>query len=1159
MYMNSWDKLSLEPYKAKCEKLEKENEKYIITFSSLYDNDRQYTKKIKEQEDLIDTMSDQLAELKNTVKIKQTTISELKECLRKKDSENEHLKSKVVDFTTVQNLHVQVEELKSVNECLNLSVEELSKARTLAEATLRERDELISNQYEKYCALKETESLKGEIKSLQTENKVLKSGESELSEKIDQMKSQVSKLSEKLHISDQEMKQQINLCKEGKRMFLAKNEFLEKVSSLVQKEYNDLLASNDVFKQRLETKFKFLKHDNSLEKMIEMIEKENESNVSKISITSSMLENKNLELVKEMGDKMKCFDEEKKVFKIKILKLKKVLAQRVKDFDDVKTELSKRINKFETYFVNLEKQNDLLKSQLASQNYTSLQMENNDLRTSYNVLKEKYETFCEKLEKENNDLKMHYKILFDSIKQKKVGSQVFRKSIPKVNVPEKIYTDYNPDFKEKKVHALVHLSLKKKRSLLRLESLINIFQNFYVDVDRKEEILFGRMIHRKNGVIVSQSPLGPSYHLQVVLKLCFSRFRCDLTLSSLLEWIIKIGKSEKIRTLEFYGRAPVLSVHPHRLDPTMGENKELLAPEKKGQTTIHVIGWDQGLLGMCAREKCKLKIPFKMGYGERASPPKIPGSVAQLVTWMAIFMGANTWVIRSVGDLNGYISGSEQQLELGVTGTIVLMLCRMWDVYATTGRYLSTDFVVCDSKGNTMHAIARNSIAHNVIKLKEGGIYSVNFFAVQPNKDEFQVLKNATFMFELDGSTTIRKVFVKPDGFIRFPFEMVDFEHLETTNNKYLIDAAGYVTNVGRTVQQKTCSKTLDFHLANSSAGYPMGVPWGVVDQKKEPTMLGCRLYLSSTSSTLILDDEEIPEIKQLKSDTSGAKFSKELLPVGCSDAKAGTLENLLMRSRNRKHDAATFHCTVRIDNVRTKNGWDFPSYGGEKCRKSVTRLNGRFLCESCNKNVDYPILRYRLELEVSDDTAEVVVVMFNETASSLHGDHHSPLPQALANIVGTSHTLDFKSHTYYEYNTYESFTCWRIVTAEGMDESGGSNMAGGSRASKTPKFKRLLRHPSVTTPSKGETAESDDEASFVADIHATSGVGGSLLDTRKHKRRVVDDNANEETMYRSHPSYQNAHVAARWISRMFERFQAMGSSTLRHYTGRKWTDDTMK
>ncbi|GJX03805.1 hypothetical protein Tco_0189721 [Tanacetum coccineum] len=232
------------------------------------------------------------------------------------------------------------------------------------------------------------------------------------------MKSQVLELLEKLKITDQEMKQQIILFEEDKRMFLAKNEFLEKVSSSVQTEYNDLLASNDVLKQRLETNFKLLKHDTSLEKMFEMIENEYESNVSKLSITSSTYENKNLELVKEMGNIVKHFAEEKKVFVIKISKLEKILAQRVKDFDDVKTELSNRTEKFKTYFANLEKQNALLKSQLASQNYTSLKKENNDLRTSYNVLKEKYETSCEKPEKENDDSKMRNKILFDSIKQK---------------------------------------------------------------------------------------------------------------------------------------------------------------------------------------------------------------------------------------------------------------------------------------------------------------------------------------------------------------------------------------------------------------------------------------------------------------------------------------------------------------------------------------------------------------------------------------------------------------------------------------------------------------------------------------------------------------------------------------------------------------------
>ncbi|GKF63226.1 hypothetical protein Tco_0186674 [Tanacetum coccineum] len=164
--MSSWYKLNLESYKAKCEKLEKENEKYTITFSSLYDNDKQYTKKIKEQEDSLDTMSDQLVELKYTVKIIQTTISELKECLREKDSENEHLKSKIFDFTMVQNLQVQVEELKSVNESLNLSVEELSKARVLVETTLRERDEMISAQCKKIRLLKEQCEIFHEMKNI---------------------------------------------------------------------------------------------------------------------------------------------------------------------------------------------------------------------------------------------------------------------------------------------------------------------------------------------------------------------------------------------------------------------------------------------------------------------------------------------------------------------------------------------------------------------------------------------------------------------------------------------------------------------------------------------------------------------------------------------------------------------------------------------------------------------------------------------------------------------------------------------------------------------------------------------------------------------------------------------------------------------------------
>ncbi|GKC70909.1 reverse transcriptase domain-containing protein [Tanacetum coccineum] len=65
------------------------------------------------------------------------------------------------------------------------------------------------------------------------------------------------------------------------------------------------------------------------------------------------------------------------------------------------------------------------------------------------------------------------------------------------------------------------------------------------------------------------------------------------------------------------------------------------------------------------------------------------------------------------------------QLELGVMGTIVVMICRMWDVNVAAGRYLSTDFIVSDAEGNLMHCTARGSIAYNFLRLKEGAIYLV--------------------------------------------------------------------------------------------------------------------------------------------------------------------------------------------------------------------------------------------------------------------------------------------------------------------------------------------------------------------------------------------------------------------------------------------------
>ncbi|GJR26348.1 hypothetical protein Tco_1102580 [Tanacetum coccineum] len=159
------------------------------------------------------------------------------------------------------------------------------------------------------------------------------------------------------------------------------------------------------------------------------------------------------------------------------------------------------------------------------------------------------------------------------------------------------------------------------------------------------------------------------------------------------------------------------------------------------------------------------------------------------------------------------------------------------------------------------------------------------------------------------------------------------------------------------------------------------------------------RLYLSSSSSILIIDDDSIPALKQIKIAESGVETGKQPLSMDFSEAKADTLENLLM---------------------------------------------------------------YRLKLEVSDNTIAVVVVMFDETTTSL--------VKCLADS---------------------------ILAAE--DQAHSEVRAGGRALWNPPKGHpplviRSYKQLSVATPSKPteekkhkrvELEDSDVEASFVADTQS--------------------------------------------------------------------------
>ncbi|GKF04921.1 hypothetical protein Tco_0035589, partial [Tanacetum coccineum] len=151
---------------------------------------------------------------------------------------------------------------------------------------------------------------------------------------------------------------------------------------------------------------------------------------------------------------------------------------------------------------------------------------------------------------------------------------------------------------------------------------------------------------------------------------------------------------------------------------------------------------------------------------------------------------------------------------------------------------------------------------------------------------------------------------------------------------------------------------------------------------------------MSSGSSSQILDDPQIPALKASRAENGEdeVSLSQAVVHVDYSQGKEETLENLLIWAQNRKNDVR-----VKIDGIRTRNGWNFLFCGGEK------------------------LLRFRLELDVSDKIASTVVVMFDEPATELVKCSVDSLAAADED-VGLAYADD-------------SFTCSRIAPEEVVEE----------------------------------------------------------------------------------------------------------------------------
>ncbi|GKB62830.1 ATP-dependent DNA helicase PIF1-like protein, partial [Tanacetum coccineum] len=259
--------------------------------------------------------------------------------------------------------------------------------------------------------------------------------------------------------------------------------------------------------------------------------------------------------------------------------------------------------------------------------------------------------------------------------------------------------------------------------------------------------------------------------------------------------------------------------------------------------------------------------------------------------------------------------------------------------------------------GNMIHYTAKGNIAHNFLRLKEGSIYSIRNFAVHPNKDDFRVVKHAAFMLEFDGSTTICKASVSDGGL-------------------------GDVLIKKKIKHARMCAVVFDFNVGqtlNSSIR---------------------RAVINGRS----MSDESI-QLYGVDKKGSVVKASRQLCRL-TSPTQGGTLENVLIWAKEPIRRCMDDGTTYPVVVVNAK-------------KELPVNLESGF-AKHATRQLITPVIRYKLELGVADDTTHVVVVLFDEPTTELLKcsvesllasvdesiDEDSNLPTAITNLVGTTHRV---------------------------------------------------------------------------------------------------------------------------------------------------------
>ncbi|KAM3358767.1 hypothetical protein P3S68_021700 [Capsicum galapagoense] len=306
------------------------------------------------------------------------------------------------------------------------------------------------------------------------------------------------------------------------------------------------------------------------------------------------------------------------------------------------------------------------------------------------------------------------------------------------------------------------------------------------------------------------------------------------------------------------------------------------------------------------------------------------------------------------------------------------------------GELISLDMIFVDEKGNLVQAIVReNHVSRFKNNLIEGSLFTIKNFKMVESSGVYRPVENSLKIIFFS-STAIKSL---SEDIVDIPvneFHFIKPELIESriNNNMILSGSVSFSTTYANKVYVN-----LDIDYIRS------------LKQKFSTISLGVQVIESSTINSISIVEE---------------MFMNRI-----------NIKNLLESNWRLSEYIVTMRS--KITDIINYFRWYYISYN--VCSKKITPANGVYPCLNCNKDCKFPLVKYKIHIQMKDNTNKITFVLFNDVAekfldtpahklfNKLSSLDNNDVPAHIQSLYGKDFIFKLKLNSYNLKEGLENFT----------------------------------------------------------------------------------------------------------------------------------------